>query len=498
MNIRKISIKIFASLLLVSGLVGCNDQMDTDPSTGLDDKLVLRSTTNLNMLLQGVYRDVHFGRSGSTVYRGVAGLCMYPDLSGNDIVMSPNIGSGPHLSVYLHAPARIIGDETSGLGWQIWYDMYNLINTCNIIIDNIESSAGDAVLRNDVWGQALAIRGYCYFQLIQNFQKTYSVAKDRPGVILRTSFLDSYHKGRATVEQVYTQITDDLTLAKTKLENFNRGIAKNYIDKYVIAGLLARVYLVMGEGFWDKCEAEADFAYQAFSTLMTREQFRSGFANASYPEIIWATYQFADLNMGWDNQRAFWGNQPDFTTPAVAYTAFFANKEYEKLFDATEDRYQFRHRTDINTDLWAYEKWFELEVDAKRLGDIPLMRGAEMLLMRAEAKANQGNTTGAREDLNTLQAARAVPAAKMTTTTDKFQLLEAIYTERRKELLGEGVTGTFDLLRLNRPLMREGDHRNDAGVNIPANDYRFICQIPYKEMDYNDALSDKDQNPMKN
>ena len=69
------------------------------------------------------------------------------------------------------------------------------------------------------------------------------------------------------------------------------------------------------------------------------------------------------------------------------------------------------------------------------------MRSAEMLLIMAEAEANLNNTANALTYLNTLQSARNV--AKPTTTTAKTELLESIYVERRKELLGEGVTGMY-------------------------------------------------------
>ena len=118
--------------------------------------------------------------------------------------------------------------------------------------------------------------------------------------------------------------------------------------------------------------------------------------------------------------------------------------------------------------------------------------------------------------LQTLQNARNVKTP--TTTTAKTELLEAIYVERRKELLGEGVTGSYDLLRLQKPLIRyaatasnpaghfswgltELDGYNGADKQpvgrLESNDYRFICQIPQLEITNNEAVSQSDQNPFK-
>ena len=90
---------------------------------------------------------------------------------------------------------------------------------------------------------------------------------------------------------------------------------------------------------------------------------------------------------------------------------------------------------------------------------------------------------------------------------------------RRKELLGEGVVGSYDLLRLQKPLVRYGasaannyaghfpwgltelDGYNGADTQpqgtIPSNDYRFLCQIPQMEIANNEAVTAADQNPMK-
>jgi hypothetical protein len=134
-----------------------------------------------------------------------------------------------------------------------------------------------------------------------------------------------------------------------------------------------------------------------------------------------------------------------------------------------------------------------------------------MLLIKAEAEANLGNAA-ALSTLNTLQARRN---AQLTTVTDKTQLLEAIYVERRKELLGEGVTGMYDNVRLKRDMIRYGETAdNPAGhffwgltnldavsdnvAKMPSNDYRYFCQIPTSEFANNTAINEAtDQNPFR-
>ena len=83
----------------------------------------------------------------------------------------------------------------------------------------------------------------------------------------------------------------------------------------------------------------------------------------------------------------------------------------------------------------------------------------------------------------------------------------------------EGCSGIYDLLRLQKPLIREMacDANNNAGHfrwgvqyldgysatdaapvgRLESNDYHFLCQIPESELLTNKAISTSDQNPFK-
>ncbi|KAA6343244.1 hypothetical protein EZS27_009074 [termite gut metagenome] len=192
--------------------------------------------------------------------------------------------------------------------------------------------------------------------------------------------------------------------------------------------------------------------------------------------------------------------------------------------DEDEKPVMFWHRTNNgNQDWvtkWAYNKFkYYGDANGAKMGhsypDYSILRSAEMLLIVAEAEANLGNSN-ALTHLNALQSARQ---AKLTTTTSKTDLLEEIYIERRKELLGEGVTGMYDLVRLQKELVRYAattadpsghfswgmaylDGYNGADTQpigkLPSNDYRYFCQIPQFEFANNKAIdASNDQNLFK-
>ena len=86
-----------------------------------------------------------------------------------------------------------------------------------------------------------------------------------------------------------------------------------------------------------------------------------------------------------------------------------------------------------------------------QLGDIVLMRVAEIYLINAEAKAHL-NDPDAINKLNDLKTARG--AKTIHTNLSQQDLLETIWLERRKELWGEGFS-LIDIIRNQQTVVRK-------------------------------------------
>ena len=98
--------------------------------------------------------------------------------------------------------------------------------------------------KNQIKGEALAIRAFSYFNLVQYYGKRYDASKkpnSTPGVSL---VLEPTKEGiaRASVEDCYAQINKDLDEAG-KLLTTARA-AKSHFNKNVVRGMQARVALV--------------------------------------------------------------------------------------------------------------------------------------------------------------------------------------------------------------------------------------------------------------
>jgi hypothetical protein len=525
----------------------CNDELSTNSSTDLSGDALLTKTIGLNMLLRATYVNLLFGEltaGGQEVgaYIGIPGFNLYYDLSGQDAVVTRNYGMSPE-DCYQFAPNRTNAGQ---YGVKIWRMMYLIINQANNVLDALPDAEGTQAEKDALEGQCKAIRGICYFHLIMNYQQTYAIAKDRRGVILRTSGSQPLDLGFSTVQQCYDQIVADLSDAKSKLASFSRS-EKWQINADVASGYLARVYQVMGN--WSGALQEATAMYNKYSTLMTKEQWCGGHSDITVPEVIWAVVNTELSAQNGGSEFAYWHNQdPEYGEgmsdgPIYNFLAIFVDQKFVDLFDDTDYRgtkctktwntgdpesnhvtnadtkpVMFWHRTRAQNawkDKWAYNKFKYYGDDGtgakgqRDLADYSILRSSEMLLIKAEAEANLGDA-GALATLNTLQSARN---ARLTTTTAKEELLEAIYVERRKELLGEGVTGMYDNVRLQKDMVRYGETPdNPAGhffwgltnldevsanvARMPSNDYRYFCQIPTIEFANNNAIDAiKDQNP---
>lgn len=103
----------------------------------------------------------------------------------------------------------------------MWNGYYTWISNVNYILAEEETMSGSETEKNYVLGQAYAVRAYSYFMLAQMFSRTYKGHESEPCVPLYTEPTDiaTEGKGRATVEEVYQQITSDLDKAITMLGN---------------------------------------------------------------------------------------------------------------------------------------------------------------------------------------------------------------------------------------------------------------------------------------
>jgi len=479
---------IFCFGIIVS-LYSCEDFLTTEPTTDISDNEVFKTVEGAQVALSGCYYHLRRQGGGGNTRQddwGIPSLHLTFEACGPDIVL----WGGWYMYDYAfwdHTRSDIFKSTI------LWNFHYRLITNVNPIINEVDNAVGSDEEKRHIKGQALALRGWAYFNLIRLYQQTYIIAKEMPGVPVYTETTTSVTegKGRGTVEETYKRITDDLEDAVTLLAGFNRGGRKNIINRQVAQSILSEVYLTMNQ--WQKAADNANQARSGYN-LMSREQFQAGFNDISNPEWIWGMEQTEEQNMGDYSPFAAWAS---WTRKCFSWENFLLCMDFMEMFEASDVRSQFRHPWPTMTapynEIYATEKFRDTD-DCR--GSIVFTRSAAMYLTEAEALARLGLDGQAQSVLWQLQDRRSATRSLSTGQ----QLIDDILIERRKELYGEGYVW-FDLIRNQLPLDRRNLRGHINNQYYPAHSWRFIYQIPIHEMTNNDniRLGDwplGDQNPL--
>jgi len=482
--------KYSTPFLLSLVLLGCKKEyLETSPSTQAPTELVFATTDGAYVALDGVYRSqftslTDHGNFGQKSYDLVS------DLMGNDMVVH-TAGYGWFNGEYRFTAQQAATDNSRSE--RTWYFYYRSINNANQIIVNIDNAAGPQADRDNIKGQALALRAFSYFNLINFFQQTYKGNETKPGVPL---YLEPTMEGkpRGTVQQVYDQIVADLTEAETLLTGKARRHISN-INVNVVQGIRARVALQMED--FPTAATYANKARQGYS-LMSRAQYTQGFSTRTNPEWMWGM----EVNTEQATIYASFFSHIDETTGG--YAALGTQKKITKALydqiaagDVRKDVFQGTTGATSRNPVYNQRK-FKVPTAGSWAADYLFMRVAEMYLIEAEALARTGKPDEARTVLETMVKARYADYAAPQTGQD---LINEILLQRRIELWGEGLS-LLDIKRLKTGLNRPTGNGNHGTPNLdavvytmPDQDPRFLMRIPQREINANESMTEADQNP---
>jgi hypothetical protein len=420
---------------------------------------------------------------------------MMGDLLGEDYLAT---GSNWFGAFYQWKDHRSTTGQYNGFSWQFFY---GIIGDANAIIGSVDKAVGADADKRQIKGQCLTYRAWSNFYLVQFFAKSYKTANlSQPGIILRTQAGDVDPKPRNTIQEVYAQINKDLDDAIAILVASRTN--KSQINLAVAQGIKARVALVQGN--WAVAADMANKARTGFS-LMSNAQYIAGFSDYTNPEWIWGSHQASDANSFFSSFMAYCGNfssTHNRTVPKTIsirlYDQIGANDIRKTLFDPTGADVSFPIPTSGSVRRRYMQRKFLIQgttyvpaqyytVSGTSIGDVPLMRAAEMYLIEAEAKARLGDNAGAQQTLFDLVRTRDASYIKSVNTSTT--LINEILLHRRIELWGEGFR-FFDLKRLDAALDRTGAKAADNPwdpfiLTLPVDDKLWQFLIPQAEMEAN-------------
>lgn len=434
------SVKYIALLMGVSSLASCSsDFLNQNPTNYIPTEIVA-TPENAGRIFIGSWYYLLETMSSQANY-GYRSLMSADDVMGNDVALAGNKYSLGDAYKFID-----VSSNSSGRSFFAWSLLYKTIDNCNTVIALVPTESENTKAFQYAQGHALAVRAFCYQFLVQHYQFTYLKDKSALCVPLYTepTTPTTKPKAKVSVEAIYTQILEDLTLAKEKLAGYKN---KTDQEKYkptvnVVEGLLARTYLVMGE--WDKAASSAKAAKLGFD-LMEPAAYQ-GFNDITNKEWIWGHPQSATQS----NASGYGFSYLDVTRQS-GYCSMLADPHFRDLFakgDVRRELFQWMREGNL-----GYRKFI---TRADETADIVLMRAAEMALIEAEGMARSANFTidDAVKPLNALRTKRRVAEYDLTGKT-KEDLIEEILLERRRELWGEGFSLT-DILRTQKAVERVG------------------------------------------
>jgi len=488
-TIRTFFFTLAAVGLLV--LTACDQTIDKSPEQSLPIDQVFQDVSGAQSALTGAYS----GLQSNGVYGGfqVMAADFTADVANFD-------GS---FTTWQQAAAFNIS-STHGPTENIWDDHYDVINRVNLIIENAPNIEGaDQGQIDDLVGQAKFIRALSYFNLVRWFGQPYEpgASNDQPGVILQTDGVQStnpdFNQPRASVGAIYEQIRTDLEDATSRLDVKAERIRAG---KAVANALLAKVSLYQGR--YDEARNRAD-------SVITNPNFELSedptvpYANESNPEIIFSTSFSSIDNSGTnDFMSSFYlpsdfGGRGDITV----------NSQFLSDADSGDVRATPASGSDLGLSpnnpgpeikgdnlLYTYADgggalaaWTNKWTNPNFGDDMPVLRVAEMYLIRAEAEArsSSGSASQAREDVNAIRNRAGL--SDVSSSLSGQALIDEIIKQRRYELAFE-ADRRHDLQRLGRPI-------TSSSGTIQPGDSQRILPIPAREIEVNDALDEGSQNP---
>jgi starch-binding outer membrane protein, SusD/RagB family len=446
----KINNKLILSVAFSLILTSCADKLDVKPVDDVDAITAVQTSSDVEALLTGAYDSMTDGDIlGGNMQRDAELLADNGDIEWAGTFVAPG-------EIFEKSMLK-----DNGQAQTTWLDTYRTINIANTVLANI--GVVDAAKKTRFEGEAKLIRAWLHFELVRVYAKTYldGTAASNLGVpILTTPTLkitEASFVKRNTVEEVYQAVIADLTSAETLLP------AKNgfFANKYTAAALLSRVYLMQGK--YDAARQAAQRVIASANYTLT-ETFDLAFNNSSNStEDIFAT-QGTDQDFV-NELNTFFG--------ATAYQGrgdIIINDQHLNSYDVSDDRGNFFYEAgDVYTAKWA-----------RRIGNIPLIRLAEMYLTRAEGNFRAGGTpigTTALADINRL---RNRAGAKLYTTMD----LATILKERRLELAFEGHW-IHDIKRNKQTIIKKDGNGTRTWVFSSP---KLVFPIPLREIDANKNL----------
>lgn len=394
--------------------------------------------------------------------------------------------------------------------WTNGYDRLNALNRLIVASELITpSNAAETAQKNDILGQAYALRAYANFQMLSYFSTDYT-NNDALSVI-KVDFVPSIADKllRNTNGELYTLIEEDLSRASSLIEDQSNTI---FVSKDFVTALRARIAAYRQD--YTTAENLASSLMGRYP-LASRIQYRLMFQDQDNTEVIFKLQR--DINGIYDGQpgagtvntTGWIGGVFNFSDASTPY--FEIGRSLFNLFDPDDIRRDvclaptsiiapdYTATGDYRAEDVLIVNKYEGKPGQALLNDHKVFRSSEMFLIIVEAKISRNDLTGAATDIKTLRDLRLGKDTQLPVYANQQEAYAGLLNERRVEFAFEGHRWK-DIKRLG-VRANQGAERDPIDVatfgmtpRLAPDDFRFTLPIPLVEFNGNPDLRTQ-QNP---
>ncbi len=488
-------IKKIVFVLVIFACTQCsNDFLDKAPLDTINTSNYPSNAEELITLVNGAYQPLQWPK----LYN--LRMWTFDIMAGNSIVGAGGGSDG----VETQDMSNFVTTTDNAGVLDLWRGPWPGILMSNIVLKVAPNLAIDNTIKNRSIGEAYFLRAHYYFILVRYFG-------DLPLITAPQSSDDDLYPARVSKDLIYKQIIADLEKAAELLPNKSeyKGSDIGRANKGAALGELAEVYLTLGNN-WQKV---VDLTTQVEGLGFA---LNTNYADNFNPATENSVESLFEVQYASNGGYGFWSNenQASWASPFMGprgsnfvgggYGWNQPTQEFMNSYEPNDTRkntttfYEGCPSYDGKTYLSTYSltgynvRKFLVPLSTYSSYDnsplnFPILRFSNILLMKAEALNELGQTAQAQIPLNRVRNRAGLPNIAQGLSQSAFK--EAVLHERRIELSFEGQRW-FDLIRVN-----QGQYGLDFLHSIGktnATQKHLLFPIPQIERDKNPKLT---QNP---
>jgi len=413
-------------------LLSCEVSVES-PSTSISSENVFASDQTAIAVMNGVYSKIS---SDNITNGGLTSTSSLLGISADELTLYAGSTSSPLKGYYMN---NLSASNTQGA--EFWTKLYPVIYVTNSVVEGLNAENGvTPSVRQQLIGEAKFMRALCYFYLVNLYG-------DVP-LVLTTKTAENTVVSKSPKSVVWAQVVADLTEASLNLRSdYPDGNLKGATTervrptKWAALALLARSYLYTEKYSLAESNASVVITNTALYEIVP---VGSAFLRNSKEAILQFQPTIANRNSQ-DATTFILTGAPSSGRP------FYLSSSLVNAFEPGDiRRSNWVASMTVGTVTYFYPNKYKANTIAVTTpSTLPseyatAMRLSEQYLIRAEARAQQDNFSGARDDLNLVRARAGLAPLSFN---DRTSLITAILKEKRIELFSEWGHRWLDLKR---------------------------------------------------